>query len=337
MIDFRATKAVRIEAKTRLSRRALLGVALAPLAAPPVMARAFPSRPITLVVPFAAGGGVDATTRLVAEVAGEALGQRFVIENRGGGATVTGSAQVARAEPDGHTLLVAPTTMVINPAFRPNLPFDWRVDFAPVRMIAKLPFVVGVRAASPLRDMKSFEAAARAARDPFAFGSGGTGTVAHLAGELFALRTGARLQHIPYRGEGPALGDLLGGSLSVAFATLASVAGQVQSGAVRALGMTSGERSAALPDIPTIQEQGYADYDVSAWVALLAPRGTTADAIASLGAAFDAALATPALRDRLKTVGADPAGGGPAETSAFMAREALIWAEVVRAVGLRPD
>lgn len=320
-----------------ISRRVLLLTAAAPLATPTVLAQAPLSRPVTLVVTFAAGGGVDATTRLIAEAAQEASGIRFVVENRGGGATVTGAHAVARAEPDGTTLLVAPTTMVINPAFRPNLPFDWRADFEPVRMLAKLPFVVGVRAASPITSMKALEEAGRAARDPLTFGSGGTGTVAHLAGELFALRTGAKLQHVPYRGEGPALGDLIGGSLGVAFASLASISGQIQGSTVRALGMTTASRVTAFPDVPTVQEQGYPDYDVSAWMALVAPRRTPEPVLAAIGEAIDRAQASTALKQRLTTVGAEIAAGKPAEVKAFMEREANVWAEVVRAIGLRPE
>lgn len=319
-----------------LSRRGLGALALAGLARP-AFAEGFPARPIQVVVPFAAGGGVDVTMRVAAEAAGDLIGQRFVIENRGGGATITATAAVARAAPDGYTVLTAPTTMVINAASRDNLPFDWKTDLVPVSMIAKLPLVVVARKDAPYSTMKDLEAAARAARDPLTFSSGGTGTVAHLAGELFALRTGIKLQHVPYRGEGPALSDLIGGTLKVSFATLASVSGQIEGGTVKALGVTTRDRTGLLPGVPTLVEQGYPDYDVSAWLALVAPRGTPLEAIDAMQKAFAAALATQSVRDRMKVLGADPVPGTPAELAAFMAKEATQWAEVVRAIGLKPE
>lgn len=319
-----------------LSRRGWGALALAGLAAP-AFAQGFPSRPIQVIVPFAAGGGVDVTMRVAAEAAGDLIGQRFVVENRGGGATITATTAVVRAAPDGYTVLTAPTTMVINAASRDNLPFDWKTDLVPVSMIAKLPLVVVARKDAPYSTMKELEAVARAARDPLTFSSGGTGTVAHLAGELFALRTGIKLQHVPYRGEGPALSDLIGGTLKVSFATLASVSGQIEGGTVKALGVTTRDRTSLLPGVPTLAEQGYPDYDVSAWLALVAPRGTPKEAIDAMQKAFAAALATQSVRDRMKVLGADPVPGTPAELAAFMAKEAAQWAEVVRAIGLKPE
>jgi tripartite-type tricarboxylate transporter receptor subunit TctC len=323
-----------------LSRRAIGALALAAAAkatVKPAQAQAYPNRSIQIVVPFAAGGGVDVTMRVAAEAAGDLIGQRFVIENRGGGATIIASNAVARAAADGYTALCAPTTIVINAASRPNLPFDWKTDLVPVCLVAKLPFVVVARPAAPYSTMKELEAAGKAARDPITFGSGGTGTVAHLAGELFALRTGAKLQHIPYRGEGPALTDLIGGSLGVSFASLASVSGQIQSGAVKPLAVTTRDRTALLPNVPTVTEQGYPDYDVSAWLAIMVPRGTPQEAVDALQKAFATALATPALRKRLTEIGAEPAGGTAAELAAFMEKEAGVWSEVVRAINLKPE
>ena len=319
-----------------LSRRSLCGVALAAVAGPS-RAQTYPARPVQVLVPFAAGGGVDVTMRIVAEAASDVFGQRFVIENRGGGATVIASQAAARATPDGYTVLTAPTTMVINAASRQNLPFDWKTDFVPVCLIAKLPFVVVARPDAPYSTMKELEAAARAAAAPLTFSSGGTGTVAHLAGELFALRTGTKLQHVPYRGEGPALSDLLGGTLSVSFSTLAGVQGQIQSGAVKALAVTTRDRTAILPDVPTVAEQGYPDYDVSAWMAIVAPKGTPGEAVDSMQKAFNTVLVRPAMRERLKAVGADVAGGSPADLASFMQREASQWAEVVKAINLKTE
>lgn len=214
-------------------------------------AQGYPSRPVQVVVTFAAGGGVDLTTRLVAEVAGEILGQRLVIENRGGGATVVGSAGVARAEPDGYTLLAAPTTMVINPALKVKLPFDWERDFVPVVLVAKLPFVVVAGKDLPASTMKELEALGKQGANPLTFGSGGTGTVAHLAGEFFGQRSGAKVQHVPYRGEAPALTDAIGGRITVMFSTLASASGHIEGDTMKALAVTTKERAGLLPNVPS--------------------------------------------------------------------------------------
>ncbi len=294
------------------------------------LAQGYPARPVQVIVTFAAGGGVDLTTRLVAEAAGQILGQRLVIENRGGAATVAGSAVVARAEPDGYTMLAAPTTMVINPAVRANLPFDWERDFVPVVLLAKLPFVVVASKDLPAGTMKELEAFGRQGPNPLTFGSGGTGTVAHLAGEFFGQRSGAKVQHVPYRGEAPALMDAIGGRISVMFSTLASASGHIEGGTMKALAVTTKERAGLLPDVPTVAEQGYPGYDLSAWVALVAPKGTSAEVVATLNRAFNEALRRPDLRERLSKLGAEPAGGSPEELARFMKNDAELWAKVIQ-------
>jgi tripartite-type tricarboxylate transporter receptor subunit TctC len=323
--------------KQGTTRRTALAGAGALLAAPALSQGAFPSRPITLIVTFAAGGGVDVTSRLIAEALSEKLGQRVVVENRGGGATIPATQGVVNAAPDGYTLLAAPTTMVINPAFRPTMPFDWRADLLPVALMAKLPFVVVMRKDAPQATMKDLEALAkgRAAR-PLLYASGGSGTVAHLAGELFSARIGQPMQHVPFRGEGPAIGDLLAGNIDVTFATLAGVAGQVEAGTLKALGVTTAERSRLLKDVPTVAEQGYPDYDVSAWIALTLPKAADPSVARALGAALEAALAEPALQDRLHRAGAIPAAKG-FDVAAFMRREAAIWEKVVKDAGLKAE
>jgi tripartite-type tricarboxylate transporter receptor subunit TctC len=319
-----------------LTRRRFMGGALALSAAPARAQTAWPARPITLIVPFAAGGGVDVTSRFIAEALSERLGQRVVIENRGGGATIPATQSVINATPDGYTLLAAPTTMVINPSFRDSMPFDWSRQLAAVGLMAKLPFAVVMRKDAKASTMKELEALARSAGKPLTFASGGTGTVAHLAGELFASRAGIKLQHIPFRGEGPAINDLIGGHLDVGFATLAAVSGQVESGALNALAVTTAERAKLLPGTPTVAEQGYPDYDVSAWIALAAPVGVPAAILARLRQVLGEALATPALDVRLQRVGAVPAPAG-FDVSAFMRREAEIWAKVIREAGIKVD
>jgi tripartite-type tricarboxylate transporter receptor subunit TctC len=318
-----------------LSRRTML-TAPALLVAGGAFGQAYPSRPMTLTVTFAAGGGVDVTSRLVAETLGDALGQRLIIENKAGAATITGTQAVAKASPDGYTLLAAPTTMVINPALRSSMPFDWETELMPVGLMAKLPFVVVTGPESPLRTMKDLENLARTRNNPVLFASGGTGTVAHLAGELFAQRIGKKMQHVPYRGEGPSLADVASGVLDVTFATLAAASTLVQAGTLRALGVTTLERAALLPDVPTVAEQGYADYDVSAWVGLMAPAGTPADIVQSLKSALRKALDTTELQTRLGRAGATPASSS-LPFDAFLKRERDIWAKVIKEANIRID
>ncbi|MCQ4160337.1 tripartite tricarboxylate transporter substrate binding protein [Roseomonas sp. GC11] len=298
---------------------------------------AWPSRSPTIIVPFAAGGGVDVATRTIAEKAGDVLGKRPVIENRGGGSTIPATQAVTRAQPDGYTLLAVPTTTVINPAFRSDIPYDWKTALEPVGLVARLPFVVVTRPASPVRTMSELAEATRKSGQPLTFGSGGTGTVAHLAGELFGLRTGIETQHIPYRGEAPALTDTISGNLDVMFCTLASAAGQIASGTLKALAVTTAQRVASLPEVPTVAEQGFPGYDVSAWVALAAPRGTPAPVITVLNQAFSAATRDEAVASRLGTLGAVPAWGSPAELTRFMEAEAQLWAKVITDAKVRME
>lgn len=312
---------------------ALLGFSLVPAAAG---AEAYPNKPVQVVVPFAAGGGVDGATRMVTEVMGEALGQPFVIENRGGGSTIIGTQAVARAEGDGYTLLAAPTTIVINPALKPELPYAWASDLVPVALVAKLPFVVVAGRDLPANTMGELAQLGKQ-EDGLTFGSGGAGTVAHLAGELFGLQSGTPMVHVPYKGEGPALVDAIGGQISVMFSTLASASGQIRSGQLKPLAVTTKERASLLPDVPTVAEQGYPDYDLSAWIALMAPKGTPEPVVQTLNAAVNDALERPELRDKLAKLGAEPAGGTPEELAAFMTKDAGIWAGVVEQARIKMD
>lgn len=323
-----------------ISRRAALTGALAILAsatARPALAQAYPTRVMQLIVPFAAGGGVDVVVRVVAEAAGDILKQRLLIENRGGAGTVLGSQAVAKAEPDGYTLLAAPTTMVINPALRTSLPFDWKTDLVPVAMIAKLPFVVTSGLKLPAKTMKELEALGKTRGTPITFGSGGANTVAHLAGEVFGLVSGAPVLHVAYRGEAPALTDAMSGNIDVMFSTLAGASAHVKAGTLRALGVTTAKRTSLLPDVPTVAEQGYAGYDLSAWVALVAPKNTPPAVVATLNAAVNGALAKPEIAARLIEIGAEPAPDTTEALASFMAKDAQIWAGVIKAAGIKGE
>lgn len=328
------------DASVSLHRRDVLASALGLLAAAaagPARAQAYPARAMQIIVPFAAGGGVDVVTRVVAEAAGAVLKQRFVIENRGGAATMLGSQAVAKADPDGYTLLAAPTTMVINPALKASVPFDWERDFVPVAMIAKLPFIVVAGKAYPASTMKELEAVGKSGKDPITFGSGGAGTVAHLAGEFFGIVSGAQVQHVSYRGEAPALNDAISGNISVMFCTLAAASSHIKGGTLKALGVTTAKRTALLPEVPTVAEQGYAGYDLSAWVALVAPKGTPAAVVEVLNDAVNAALRKPEINARLIEIGAEPAPGSAADLGAYMAKDAKIWAGVVKTASIKVD
>lgn len=322
-----------------VSRRTLLSSALSLGVVAAVTGRAgaqaYPARAVQVVVPFAAGGGVDATCRIVFEAMGEAIGKRFVIENRGGSSTIIGTRTVTGAAPDGYTVLAAPATIVINPALRNDLPYDWRTDLVPVTMIAKLPLVVAAPPQTPVSDLAGLAEVGR--KEPITFASGGNGTVAHLAGELFGIRTGAKMLHVPYRGEGPAVADAIGGRLTALFATVPSVASQIAGGTLKAIAVTTKERVTGLPDVKTFAEQGIADYDIAAWVALMAPKGTSPDVVTVLGRAAQAALTSPAVKARLVTVGAEPSYSTPAELTATMERDARTFAEVVRKAKVVPS
>lgn len=313
---------------------AALGLAVLPATA---TAQDYPASAIQVVVPFAAGGGVDGATRIVAEAMSEILGQQLVIDNRGGGSTIIGTQGVTRAKPDGYTLLAAPTTLVINPALKAGLPYDWQTDLVPVTLLAKLPFVVVAGKALAAGTMQELARLGQQSGDGLTFGSGGAGTVAHLAGELFGLRSGTRMVHVPYRGEAPALVDAMGGQISVMFSTLASASGQIQGGQLKPLAVTTKERASLLPDVPTVAEQGYPDYDLSAWIALMAPKGAPAPVVAKLNAAANEALQRPAVRDRLTRLGAEAAGGTPEDLAAFMRKDAGLWADVVVKAGVKAE
>ena len=323
----------------KLTRRALMSSGLSFGVVATLTRRAsaqgYPNRVIQIVVPFAAGGGVDATCRIVFEAMSEAIGKRFIIENRGGSGTIIGTRAVTTAQADGYTVLAAPATIVINPAMRTDLPYDWRRDLVPITMIAKLPLVVAAPPQLPVTDLAGLAAIGK--KEPITFASGGNGTVAHLAGELFGIRAGAKMQHIPYRGEGPAVTDAIGGRLTVLFATVASVAAHISGGTLKAIAVTTKERVTSLPSVPTFIEQGLADYDIAAWVALMAPKGTPAEAVDALGRAAKTTLTSPAVKTRLVTIGAEPSYCTPNELTATMERDAKTWVEVVRHAKVVPN
>ena len=317
--------------------------ALAPFAALAQPVGAWPTKPVRIVVPFAPGGTTDILARALAPELGKAFGQSFIVENKPGAGGNTGADLVAKSPPDGYTLLMGTVgTQAINPALYPKMPYDAVKDFAPITLFAGVPNVLVINpakaAAYKITDVKSLIAYAKANPGKLNMASSGHGTSIHLSGELFKAMTGTYMLHFPYRGSGPALLDLIGGTMDVMFDNLPSALPQIKAGKLTALAVTSGARSAALPDVPTIAEAGpVKGFEASSWFGLLAPAGTPTDIVNRLQQETAKALATPALKERLLAQGAIPGGDTPAQFTQFIAAESKKWAQVVKTSGAKVD
>jgi tripartite-type tricarboxylate transporter receptor subunit TctC len=297
-----------------------------------------PERPVRLIVPFPAGGAADVMARGMAQRLGEALGTTVVVDNRGGAGGATAAEAVARSAPDGRTLFFATMgTQAINPALYPNLRYDPVKDFAPISVTHLTPRVLVVGPQVAARDVAQLIALARAKPDALTYGSAGSGSSSHLAGALFESMTGTRMLHVPYKGSAPLLTDLLAGRVDLAFDSYTVYAEHIKSGRVRALGVTSTRRLAALPTVPTIAEAGVPGYEVSNWLGVLAPAGTPSDVLARLHAALGRAMATPALRAQLTDLGIEPVFGPPEAFGALIRGEIPKWAAIVRSSGAKAD
>jgi tripartite-type tricarboxylate transporter receptor subunit TctC len=298
----------------------------------------YPARPITLVVPYAAGGGNDVIARIVAEKMGTSLGQTVIIENRGGAGGTIATRQVAKSEPDGYTLLIATSSLAINPSLYPNAGYDPRKDFAPIGLIASSNNVVLVNPAVPVRSITELIALAKQQDGTLTFASTGTGSSVHLAAELFAGMAGLRLNHVPYKGSGPALNDLIGGHVALMFSTMASAAGLVRDGSkVRALAVTGAARSALFPDLPTVAEAGLPGYEAVLHYGIVAPAGTPRSVVEKLNAALNAALSDDEVKKRLGVEGAEALPVSPDEYAADIAREETKWSEIIRRAGVKGE
>jgi tripartite-type tricarboxylate transporter receptor subunit TctC len=298
----------------------------------------YPARPITLVVPYAAGGGNDVIARIVAEKMGTSLGQTVIIENRGGAGGTIATRQVAKSEPDGYTLLIATSSLAINPSLYPNAGYDPRKDFAPIGLIASSNNVVLVNPAVPVRSITELIALAKQQDGTLTFASTGTGSSVHLAAELFAGMAGLRLNHVPYKGSGPALNDLIGGHVALMFSTMASAAGLVRDGSkVRALAVTGAARSALFPDLPTVAEAGLPGYEAVLHYGLVAPAGTPRSVVEKLNAALNAALSDDEVKKRLGVEGAEALPVSPDEYAADIAGEETKWSEIIRRAGVKGE
>jgi tripartite-type tricarboxylate transporter receptor subunit TctC len=326
---------------TGLHRRtglAALALIAAIGAATPLAAQPYPNRPITLVVPFPPGGSATIIARSIADRLGDALGQQIVVDNRGGAGGSIAARQVAKSPPDGYTIMLAFTgTLAVSPLIFANVGYDPRRDFAAVGLVGMAPSVLAVHPSIAAHSVADLIKIAKAAPGKIHFGSPGIGTTNHLAGELLTSMADIKLVHVPYKGTGPAITDLLGGHIAMMFAPIPAAHGNVSSGMLRALGVTSLQRSRLLPDIPTVAESGLPGFEVAQRSALLAPAGTPRTIIERLNRELNAVLTTEEVRQRLAVEGGEPIPGAPEAYVADIDREEKKWTQLVNAIGLKGE
>ena len=317
----------------KMRRRAALVLALAlPCAGGAALAADYPAKPIKIVVPYAPGGGADAVARIVARKVSESTGYNIVVENKGGAGAILGTDQVAKAEPDGYTLLLGQSGPIsINPAVYKSLPYDPVKDFAPISMTTAYPYILVVNAALPAKTLQDLVALAKSKPDSMNYGSTGVGAANHLVAELFSSKTGVRMTHVPYRGTALAVGDLLAGQLTVVFADPISALPHIKSGKLRALAVTSLERSPVAPEVPTVAESGYPGFEALAWHGILAPAKTPPAVIKKLNEEIVKAVKEPATRELLANQAMQAVGNTPEEFAAFIQKDIATWKAVAAA------
>jgi tripartite-type tricarboxylate transporter receptor subunit TctC len=321
-----------------LTRRAALATMLATTAIRPALAQTFPSHSLTIIVPYPAGGPTDVLARLVAQHAGADLGQSITVDNRGGGAGVIGSVAAQRAEPDGYTLVLGTNqTHATNQSLLKNHPFDAARDFTAVSGLAEVPHVLVVRKDLAVKDVAELVALAKSKPGGLNCGSTGVGSASHLTMELFKTRTGVAMLHVPFRGSAPLITELLAGRIDVSFATLPTVAAQIDNGDVKALAIASTKRTPRLPGIPTLSEAGITGVEADAWFALFAPAGTPLSARERIHQAVVKGLATDAAKSVLAAQGMTLAVKSPAELAAMIPVEIEKWAAVIKAANVIPE
>jgi len=313
----------------------LFAIGLAPVAA---QDRAFPSKPIRLVLPYPPGGGSDTIARPLAQRLGESMGQQVVIDNRGGGGGAIGMEFAAKAPADGHTIVMALTAqLAVNVSLYKKLPYDPVKDYAPLTLLAEGPYVLVVHPSLPVHSVKGLIALARTRPNDLVYASSGNGSGGHLASELLNSMTQVKMLHVPYKGGGPALIDLITGQAQVLFSTWASGRGHIQSGRIRGLAVSTARRPAAIPDIPTVAESGVPGYDSGVWYAFLAPAGTPKDIVERLNRELIGVLKRPDYRKLLFDSAIDPVGGTPEALGAHIRSEITKWAKVVKDANIRLD
>ena len=318
-----------------VTARAAVGALLIPLCAS-AYAADYPQRPIRLIVPFAAGGGLEITARSIGQKLTEKRGQSIVIDNRPGAATIVGSEIAAKASPDGYTLLMITTTFAINPSLYGKLPYDPVREFAPVTQINSVPNILVVNPSIPAHTVRELIALAKAKPGQLNYASAGSGTSPHLAAELFKTMAGIEMTHIPYKGIPPAVTDVIAGRVTMLMTTTISAAPHVKSGRLRALAITSPKRLAAMPDVPAIAET-VPGYEADAFQGMVAPAGVPKEIVRQLADDIAAIVRLPEIRERIVADGAEPIGSTPEAFGAFLKKEMLKWGKVVKESGARPD
>ena len=314
-----------------------LAALMCALALAPFAQAQYPSKTVRLIVPYPPGGGTDTMARTLGQKLSETLGQQVVVDNRPGGGANIGAEIAAKAPPDGYTLLMNTIAHASAVSLYRKLGYNFLKDFAPVTLLATTPHILVTHPSLPVKSVKELVALAKARPNELVYSSSGSGTPAHLAGELFKHMTGVNMVHVPYKGGGPSMIALLSGEVSLAFATTPSAIAHVKSGRLRAIAVTTARRSLATPDLPTIGEAGVPGYDVGSWYGLLAPAGTPKDIIARLNAEAGKALRLPDVKQRLDASGFEALTSTPEEYGAFMRSEVEKWAKVIKAAGIRAD
>lgn len=316
--------------------RLLLATALL-LAGVDALAQPYPAKPVRFIVPYAAGGGVDIVTRTLAQKLTEQVGQSFVVENRPGGNANIASEAVAKAAPDGYTLLMGSPANAVNGSLYKKLPYEILRDFAPVSLIGYGPLVLVVHPSVPARTVKELIALCKAQPGQLNYASGGNGTSQHLAGELLRATTGISVVHVPYKGAAPALVDLIGGQIAFMFNNTLEVLPYVKAARLRALAVAGAQRSAVLPEVPTFAQSGYPGFEATVWWGVLAPAATPRDVVAKLAAEIVKAMRAPDMKDKFAALGAETTGSTPEQYAAFLKDEVSKWAGVIKASGIRAD
>jgi tripartite-type tricarboxylate transporter receptor subunit TctC len=321
----------------KLLLRLLPSIALL-AAAPGALAQAYPARPITFIVPFSPGGGTDITARTVAAKLGRQWGQSVIVENRAGAGGILGADAVAKARPDGYTLLIANVgTQSINPSLYPKLPYNADTAFAPISLICELPFVLMASPSFAPSSVKELVALAKAKPEFVTYASSGLGGSPHLTAELFQLVTGTRMTHVPYKGGGPAMTDLMAGHVNLLFASVLEGSGHIKAGKLKGLAVTHAKRNPALPDVPTIAEAGAAGGESGSWIALLAPAGTSSDIIEKISKSIQDAVSAADVRDKLIAQGAVPQSSTPAELQKLIDADRARYGKIIREKGLKAE
>jgi tripartite-type tricarboxylate transporter receptor subunit TctC len=319
-----------------MNKQLLFGAAAAiglALAAPAVLAQAYPSKPIKIIVPFGPGGFTDVAARILQKELAPVIGQPIVIENKPGAGSTIGTSEVAKAAPDGYTLVMVSTTHVISPHLYKSMPYDPIKDFTPVMKLAEGPYVLVTHPSLPVKSVAELIALAKAKPDTVDYASSGNGSSQHLVGALFVTMAGAPLSHVPYKGSNQAMNDLLGGQVKVSFVGVPNALPSLNAGKLRALAVSTKKRYAEMPNVPTLDEAGVKGYDATIWLGLLAPPGTPRDVVQKLNAAVAKTLSTPEAKKLMTSAGVDVATSTPEEFGALMQAELDRWGKVVRETG----